>query len=86
MRERVHGLVAQYEPNLSGLKKDNWWEIEAYLVHWLAALFVLVEGFSKLKIRAAHVRKLFNAHLRLLKGMRHETGLHPVPKTPSLVF
>jgi hypothetical protein len=73
MREHVHTLVEQYEPNLSGLLKDNWWEFETYLVHWLGALFVLVEGFNKLKLRDAHVRKLFNARLGLLKAMRHET-------------
>jgi hypothetical protein len=73
MHKHVHALVEKYEPNLSGMKSDDYWEFETYLVHWVSALFVLVEGFNKLKLRDARVERLFNAHVGQLKAARHET-------------
>jgi hypothetical protein len=78
----VPGLVEQYEPHLRGLNKDNWWEFETYLVHWVAALFVLVEGFNKLKLRDARVQSLFNANVGHLKASRHETYHFVVERAP----
>ena len=49
------------------------WELEAYLSYWLAGLFVLVEGFNKLKLKDARVQRLFKAHVNDLKELRHET-------------
>ena len=45
----------------------------------MAALFVVVEGFSKCGLKDARVRKLLNAHLGELKAMRHEM-FHFVPR------
>jgi hypothetical protein len=82
MRGHVHALAKQYEPGLSGLNKDNWWEFETYLMHWLAGLFLLVEGINKLKIQDGRIQKLFNAHIGLLKKARHETYHFAVAQTP----
>lgn len=82
MRKHVHTLTERYEPHLSGLNKDNYWEYETYLLHWFGALFTLVEGFNKLKLKDARVQKLFNAHVGILKKMRHEAYHFTVAQTP----
>jgi hypothetical protein len=82
MRDHVHTLVEGYKPHLNGLNKDNWWEFEAYLVNWIAGLFVLVEGFNRLKLRDARVQRLFNAHIGRLKAARHETYHFVVERLP----
>jgi hypothetical protein len=58
------------------------WEFEAYLRHWLAALFVAVQGFNKLQQKDARVQKLFNSHLGHLKAARDETYHFVVKVTP----
>jgi|GEM_PF-6239299 len=71
MREYVHAIVE--DTPLENLSSDDWWEFETYLSYWLSGLFIVVEGFNKLKLKDARVQKQFKAHLRDLKMMRHET-------------
>ena len=73
MHDHLHYLKDECAPGLQGLDKDHWWEFEAYLDHWLSALFVLVEGFNKLKIRDVEVQRLSGAHVGILKRVRHKT-------------
>ena len=81
MREFVHFIAEESEPNLMNLKKDDWWEFETYLHYWLSALFVLVEAFNKLRIKDAVVRRLFKDNVGQLKLLRHET-YHFSPSRP----
>jgi hypothetical protein len=73
MRDTVHSMLEQHEPGLKTLSKDDWWEFETFLFYWLSALFVLVEGFNKLKLKDARVQKLSKEHVRHLKMVRHAT-------------
>ena len=73
MRDTVHSMVEQHEPGLKTLSKDDWWAFEMFLSYWLSALFVLVEGFNKLKLTDTRVQKLFKEHVRHLKMVRHTT-------------
>ena len=45
-------------------------------------MFVVVEGFNKLKLKDARVQKLFNEHVSDLKQMRHETYHFVVTANP----
>ncbi len=74
MHSLLHGLREEYDNDLDAIYQEGaWWEFSTFLDHWLSGLFVVVEGFNKLKIRDARVQKLFNAHLRDLKSIRHAT-------------
>ena len=53
-------------------KQGHWIEFETYMCFWLAGLFVVVEGFNKLKLKDKRVQKLFVTHLQELKALRHE--------------
>jgi hypothetical protein len=78
----MHGHVWEMRerfPNLEMKEMDDRWTFETYLLHWLAALFVLVEGFNKLGLRDREVQRLFNEHLGLLKQLRHQI-YHFVPE------
>jgi hypothetical protein len=80
MRDTVHSLL---DRDLANLSEADWWEFEAFLFHWLSALFVLVEGFNKLKLKDARVQKLFNAHIGHLKMVRHATYHFVLKEGPS---
>jgi hypothetical protein len=74
MHNAMHQILRDHNGDLKAIhKKGHWWEFEAFLVYWLSGLFVVVEGFNKLKLKDARVQTLFKAHLRYLKAMRHET-------------
>jgi hypothetical protein len=72
MRKLVHWMVEESD-NLKTISKDEWWDFETFLLYWLSALFVVVEGFNKLKLKDARVQRLFKEHLKHLKKVRHET-------------
>jgi hypothetical protein len=74
MHDRLHELRVVYNRDLQQLYDDgHGYEFEAYLQFWLSGLFVVVEGFNKLKLEDGRVQKLFNAHVGELKKLRHET-------------
>ena len=81
MRDVVHWLKEEH--NLENLPKEDWWEFETFLVYWLSGLFVVVEGFNKLKLKDARVQRLFKEHLNHLKKLRHETYHFTVERDPS---
>ena len=85
MRDTVHSMLEQHEPGLKTLSKDDWWEFETFLFYWLSALFVLVEGFDKLKLKDTRVQKLFKEHVRHLKMVRHATYHFVLEERPSHV-
>lgn len=73
MREHFVDTMEEYEGRMEDLKQEGEdWRFNTYLGFWMAALFVVVEGFNKLKITDSRVTCLFNEHLRDLKSMRHE--------------
>jgi hypothetical protein len=73
MHDHLHKIL-QVHGDMDALEKAGLeWEFLTYLAHWLSALFVVVEGFNKLKLKDAQVQRLFKAHIRYLKAMRHET-------------
>jgi hypothetical protein len=77
MREHTHRMRKRYLDNATKRRdtafKKRFWEFDAYLSHWLSALFVVVEGFNKLKMRDARVQKLFQENVSRLKQVRHQT-------------
>ena len=74
MHDYLHAMKEECGGNLQTIYDEgNWWELNTYLSYWLSALFVVVEGFNKLKLKDARVQKCFKGHLRHLKAMRHET-------------
>jgi hypothetical protein len=73
MRDLMHVLIDKHGGIQKVIDADADWELEAYLSYWLAGLFVVIEGFNKLRLRDARVQKLFREHLNDLKQLRHET-------------
>ena len=74
MHKRLHGMLRRYKNNLDELyDKKKGMEFETYIAYWLSALFVVVEGFNKMKLKDKDVRRLFTKHLRVLKSVRHDT-------------
>ena len=73
MRQLLHELIDQHGNIGTVIDAGHEHELETYLVFWLSGLFVVVEGFNKLKLKDARVQKLFNEHVSELKQMRHET-------------
>jgi hypothetical protein len=74
MHDLLHTLMEIYDGDLNALDNDgHMWEFMTYLDYWLSALFVVVEGFNKLKLKDARVQRLFNSHVSQLKQLRHQT-------------
>lgn len=70
----LHAMRDEYKGDLKQIYEDDrWWEFETYLLYWLSALFVVVEGFNKLGLKDVRVQRLFNERLPLLKKLRHMT-------------
>jgi hypothetical protein len=85
MHHFLHEMRAQYDNNLNAIWADgHGWEFVAYAAHWLSGLFVVVEGFNKLRLKSAHVQQLFNSHLPTLKAVRHETYHFTMPRVAKL--
>jgi hypothetical protein len=83
MHDLLHAMREAYNGDLGKLYKDgHWWEFETFLSHWLSALFVVVEGFNKLKLKDSRVQKLFKEQLGYLKQLRHGTYHFSVNKAP----
>ncbi|HEX5317369.1 MAG TPA: hypothetical protein VFX22_12035 [Candidatus Kapabacteria bacterium] len=80
MHAWLHALRERYNHDLEAMSEsDDWYEFTTYVDFWLAALFVLVEGFNKLGLKDKNVSKLFTAQIGLLKTFRHHT-YHFVPE------
>jgi hypothetical protein len=73
MRSHFQDFIDSYGGIRKAVAKGNGLRLETYLSFWMAALFVAVEGFNKLKLKDARVQKLFREHLNDLKQLRHET-------------
>jgi hypothetical protein len=73
MRRHFNDFINSHGGIRKAVAKGNGLRLETYLSFWMAALFVAVEGFNKLKLKDARVRKLFKEHLNDLKQLRHET-------------
>src|SRR6266702_6716771 len=77
MRGLTHKMKGRYLSNVTKRRetafKKRFWEFDAYVSHWLSALFVVVEGFNKLKMYDVRVQKLFKENVGRLKQVRHET-------------
>lgn len=74
MHDLLHSILNAYDRDLEAIHRSgDWWDFELFLDYWLAGLFVVVEGFNKLKLRDARVQGLFKANIRHLKALRHET-------------
>jgi hypothetical protein len=74
MRGLLHGLIEEHGGDIQKVMDDGYGlRLETYMSFWMAGLFVTVEGFNKLKIKAADVQKLFTAHVGQLKELRHIT-------------
>jgi hypothetical protein len=73
MRRHFQDFIDSYGGINKAVAKGNGLRLETYLSFWMAALFVAVEGFNKLKLKDPRVQKLFKEHLHDLKQLRHET-------------
>jgi hypothetical protein len=82
MRELTHYMRDEHTSENDYLR-ENWWEFETYLSYWLSGLFVVVEGFNKLKLKDARVQKLFKEHVSNLKKWRHETYHFAIELDPA---
>jgi hypothetical protein len=85
MRGLLHGIIDGHEGEIAKVIEAGYeWELEAYLSFWLSGLFVVVEGFNRLKLKDARVQKLFNAHIGELKKLRHETYHFTISRTEGV--
>jgi hypothetical protein len=74
MQEHLYEMDKVYKGDIDAMRKDGvLWRYDTYLGFWLASLFVVVEGFRKLKLRDKEVLRLFNSHVSELKLFRHDT-------------
>lgn len=74
MRALFNGLIDEHNGEIEAVIQEGYGlRLETYLSYWLAAVFVTLEGFNKLKLKDKHVQKLFNAHVGDLKELRHVT-------------
>jgi hypothetical protein len=73
MRRHFQDYINSHGGIPRAVAEGNGLRLQTYLSFWMAALFVAVEGFNKLKLKDAHVQKLFREHLNDLKQLRHET-------------
>ena len=78
MRNHLRELIDSYDGDVSAAGEEQGYEFTTYLAFWLSALFVVVEGFNKSKLKDARIQRLFTEHLHDLKAMRHET-FHFIP-------
>jgi hypothetical protein len=84
MHDLLHTLLEIHDRDIGALgKAGDGWEFITYLDYWLSALFVVVEGFNKLKIRDSRVQQLFKPNINSLKQLRHETYHFVVKKGAS---
>jgi hypothetical protein len=85
----MHGLMHTmiedlFDGDIDRINAEGYsWEFVTYLSYWLSGLFVVVEGFNKLKLKDARVQRLFNEHVSALKQLRHETYHFAVEKNPA---
>jgi hypothetical protein len=83
MHDFVHYMMEATEGAFDKIKKEELdHEFMTFLSYWLSGLFVVVEGFNKLKLRDKRVQSLFKEHMQYLKALRHETyhfSLGPSP-------
>jgi hypothetical protein len=74
MRYLFISLLHSYDQDVAAIRKDGHiWELITYMDYWLSGLFVMVEGFNKLKIKDPEVQQLFKEHVSTLKQLRHDT-------------
>jgi hypothetical protein len=73
MRRHFKDFTDYYGGIPGAVANGNCLRLETYLSFWMAALFVTVEGFNKLKLKDKKVQKLFDKHVGDLKELRHET-------------
>lgn len=87
MHDFVHAMKDEVKDR-GGLdqiyENGEWWEFETFICYWLSALFVVVEGFNRLKLKDARVQRLFTKHMRHLKAMRHETYHFVLGDSPGI--
>lgn len=84
MHDHLHGLMKKYDDDMDRIRRKQWVEFETYVVYWLSALFVLVEGINRAGIKDASIQRLFNEHIGVLKGMRNSTYHYSVEKAPMI--
>jgi hypothetical protein len=86
MHDLVHTILDANDRDLGKIEKEGGdLEFMTFLYHWLSGLFVVVEGFNKLRLRDARVQALFKEHLRHLKAMRHETYHFSLGPSPDAI-
>jgi hypothetical protein len=74
MRDLFNDLIDAHDGEIGKVIDEGYGlKLETFLAFWLAGLFVVVEGFNKLKLKDARIQTLFRAHLHDLKELRHET-------------
>ena len=74
MHNHLHEVREFFGDDFDAIEEHGFSTVmETYLVFWLSALFVVVEGFNKLKIKDPKVSRLFVSHVQELKRMRHAT-------------
>jgi hypothetical protein len=84
MHDLLHWMIEEHDGSIDAIYDGGeGWDFETFMAYWLSGLFVVVEGFNKLKLRDARVQKLFNSHIGDLKKFRHETYHFALATGPS---
>jgi hypothetical protein len=78
MRKLTHKMLDKYlmtpiTKRSQAAFEKRFGEFDTYTAFWLSGLFVVVEGFNRLKMYDARVQKLFKENVDFLKQVRHET-------------
>ncbi|PPQ17934.1 hypothetical protein CV770_18375 [Bradyrhizobium sp. AC87j1] len=85
MHDLLHSIKDYHQGNTQAIwDAEEGWEFDTFLCHWLSALFAVVEGFHKLKLKDKRVQRLFNEHMAYLKAMRHATYHFMVKEGPEI--
>jgi hypothetical protein len=84
MRRHFQEFIDSYGGIPGAVAMGNGLRLETYLSFWMAALFVTVEGFNKLKLKDDRVQKLIGEHVNDLKELRHITYHFSVSREEGL--
>lgn len=74
MYRQMRRLIDRYDGDFIRLNAaGKSLELHTYAAFWLSGLFVMFEGFQKLKLRDVRIARLSNTHINTLKQFRHDT-------------
>ena len=62
MHDLLHWMLEEHDRDINAIyDSGEGWDFETFMAYWLSGLFVVVEGFNKLKLKDARVQRSLTA-------------------------